>query len=271
MKNNNEKINEFLENKRINKEKFDDLKNIAKYTDFNIKIMRWFRDIHDFELVGWRNKNVTKSICDIMLTQEDIQLYALFCPSYKKGIDEFGFRVDDVGATTKNGLNKLKELYEITKKNNFKVKKPKAIFFDLALEQPEKTILMLDDLEKNILNFKKYVPEEIEFVKLSDMFPELKDIIGYSGIITEPLLIQEDLLRRIIERGRKFYELFGWDEGKILERSKIIASSEAIVGSIIRRNMPNSIMLYTPTMLERAQVYSGMQQKNPLAIIVPKK
>lgn len=65
---------------------------------------------------------------------------------------------------------------------------------------------MLDDLEKNIENFKKYVPENMEFSLLSEEFPELMDIIGYHGIVIEPLPVDEIILKRIIERGKKFYD-----------------------------------------------------------------
>mgnify|MGYP000520828319 FL=1 len=100
----------------------------------------------------------------------------------------------------------------------------------------------------------------MEFSLLSEEFPELMDIIGYHGIVIEPLPVDEIILKRIIERGKKFYELFGWSLEKIEERSKIIASSEAIVGTFLRTKMPDAIMIYTPTMLERAQVYSGKHQ-----------
>lgn len=33
--------------------------------------------------------------------------------------------------------------------------------------------------------------------------------------------------------------------------------------------MPDAIMIYTPTMFEKAQVYSGKHQDKPLAIIIP--
>ena len=70
---------------------------------------------------------------------------------------------------------------------------------------------------------------------------------------------------------KKFYELFGWSMNQIVSRSRVIASGEAIVGTFLRYNMPDSIMIYTPTMLERAQIYSGKHQDDPLAIIIPKK
>ena len=111
----------------------------------------------------------------------------------------------------------------------------------------------------------------MKFSLLSEKFPELMDIIGYEGIIVEPLPVNDVILNRIIDRGRKFYELFGWSMQQIEMRSRVIASSEAIVGAFIRNRMPEDIMVYTPTMLERAQVYSGKHQDNPLAIIIPKK
>ncbi len=33
--------------------------------------------------------------------------------------------------------------------------------------------------------------------------------------------------------------------------------------------MPDAIMIYTPTMFEKAQVYYGKHQDKPLAIIIP--
>ena len=56
----NNKLNEFLKNEKISKEYFDDLKNVANYTEFDEKILNWFRYLQSFETIGWRNKLVTK-------------------------------------------------------------------------------------------------------------------------------------------------------------------------------------------------------------------
>ncbi len=271
MNNLSEKINEFLDGEKIAKEYFEELKMVAKMSDFNYDILRWFRFLQTIEIAGWRNKKVSIKICELLLSGELIQFYSLFCPSYKKGKGEVGFRTDDVGNTTKNGLKSLLAIYQQTLKMGFRCERPKAIFFDIALEQPEKTSSMLADLMTNIENFKKYVPEEIDFYLLSELFPELKEIVGCKGIIIEPLPVDEKVMNRIVERGKKFYQLFGWTDRQILKRSKIIASSEATVGTFLRRWNKNSIMVYTPTMLERAQVYSGKQQDDPLVIIFPDK
>jgi hypothetical protein len=168
-------------------------------------------------------------------------------------------------------LERLDEITKMTRRMGFKCEDPEAIFFDISLEQPEKTIYMIDDLNKNIENFCKYLPEGMKFSLLSEKFPELIDIIGYKGIAIEPLPVDDVILNRIIDRGKKFYELFGWSMEQIIARSRIIASSEATVGTFLRHRMSNAIMVYTPTMLERAQIYSGKHQNDPLAIVIPKK
>lgn len=268
----NQRLNIFLNNKRLSKEKFDDLKNIAEISNFNENILKWFIFLQNIEIIGWRPKQVSKSICNILMNNDNIEIYALFCPSYLKGDGAYGFRTDDVGETTKYGLKMLNYISNKTKELGFNIVKTSAIFFDLALEQADKSINKIDDLKINIENFKKYIPKNIEFSLLSEKFPELLDIIGYKGIEINPLPVSNTVLNRIIERGEKFYERFGWDEEKIINRSKIIASSENIVGTFIRYNIPNSIMVYTPTMLERAQVYSGYKfETDPLAIIFPKR
>ena len=267
----NKKLNEFLNGEKLSKENFDDLKNVANITNFDEKILTWFRYLQTIEVVGWRNKLVTKKICEILEKDQPLQFYSLFCPSYIKGDGEAGFRVDDVGNTTKNGLKRLSEITKMTRKLGFKCNDPEAIFFDISLEQPDKTIYMIGDLKKNIENFCKYLPEGMKFSLLSEKFPELMDIIGYKGIVVDPLPVDDVILNRIIDRGKKFYELFGWSMEQIIARSRVIASGEAIVGTFLRYRMPDSIMVYTPTMLERAQIYSGKHQDDPLAIIIPKK
>lgn len=267
----NNKLNTFLNNERISKEYYDELKYVAIITNFDYNILKWFRKLHSFEVQGWRNKTITKKICEMLANRGKIQFYALFCPSYLKGEGKAGFRTDDVGNTSKNGLQKLKEITAFTRELGFDCEVPEAIFFDIALEQPEKTIGMLEDLRTNIDNFLKYVPNDMKFSLLSERFPELLDIVGRAGIVLEPLPVDEKVLKRIVERGKKFYDLFGWEDEKIIARSKVIASSEAMVGTFLRYRIPNGIMVYTPTMLERAQVYSGKRQEDPLVIVVPKK
>lgn len=271
----NKLLNNYLKNKRIAKERFDDLKIVIEKVGYSEKILNWFSYLQEYEIVGWRPKLVTKKLCQILLNSNEknpLEFYALFCPSYKKGIGVHGFRNDDVGNTSRWGITKLNEIVEKSEQLGFVCQPPRAIFFDIALEQPETSINELEDLKKNIRNLKKYVPKGMSFELLSELFPFLFDTVGYRGIKIQPFPVPQVTLDRIIERGRKFYKLFGWTPKQIRERSEVIASSEALVGNTIRYLVPNSIMVYIPTMLERAQVYSGYKfETDPLLIIFPKR
>ena len=205
--------------------------------------------------------------------ENPITLYSLFCPSYKKGDGEIGFRIDDIGNTSISGINNLKEFFEATKNMGFAVNEPLAFFFDLAVERYEDLVSkdLLGDILINVNNFKRHLPANFKFIRLSDI-RELSDKIGFRGLSSSQIPIPQSAFDKIVERGRAFYELFGWSDAQIVKRSKIIACSEAYVGGYLRRNYPTGIMLYTPTMLERAEVYSGMDYINdPLPIIFPSK
>ena len=144
----------------------------------------------------------------------------------------------------------------------------------MNLEQPEKIVNPrgLNDLEKNIINFQKLVPFGMKFKKLSQLSSSLFLQIGYKGKSFDSPPIPESAFKRIVERGLKFYQNFGWNKEKVITRSKIIATCESLVGEYLKKNFKNGVMIYTPTMLERAQVYSGMSYEvDPLPMIFPKK
>lgn len=270
-------LTDFLENQRIAKWRFDELKDIDEYTGGNRNILEWFYWLQEIEIIGWRNKATTRKIADVLAKStnlDPITFYALFCPSYKKGEGAFGFRTDGVGETTKSGVANLVKVYEKTRELGFSCQKPLAIFFDLAVEQAErvKRGVGLGDMKINIDNLRRVLPETIDFTTLSKFDEDLAGRVGIDGVSLDPLPIPDEVFARIVKRGKAFYELFGWSEGEIVERTKVIASSEALVGESLRKKFPMGIMIYTPTMLERSQVYSGMEyQTNPLPIIFPKK
>ena len=209
----NKTLNDYLQGKRIAKDNYDDLKIVIEEIGYNKLVLDWFHYLQSIETVGWRPKLVTQKLARILANASKgtpVEFYALFCPSYKKGEGVHGFRTDDVGNTSLWGIETLRGIFSSTKKLGIPCKAPKAIFFNIAVEQPEKTLGEIKDLETNIVNLRKHIPEEMKFELLS----------------------------------------------------------EALVGNTIRYEMPNSIMVYTPTMLERARVYSGMKfESDPLPII----
>lgn len=275
-------VKNYLKTERVSRLEFDDLVNateavLDEHKIYIFKVLSWFRSLRDIEIEGWRTKESSRKIAKLIaggLRGKQVSFYSLFCPSYKKGDGAFGFRIDGVGTTTEVGLKNLVGINNLSRGLGIKTSSPIAIFFDIAVEQAEKVLAnnCIQDLETNMKNFRRKLPSGISFKKLSQYMPELFNEIGYKGIIKEPLPIPEDIFARIVERGKKFYDLFGWSNTQILERSRVIATSEALAGNALRSVIPNGIMVYTPTMLERAAVYSGMNYKNdPLPIIFPRK
>lgn len=278
-------INRALRGQRIDPSHFSELEYLWKLAkqspmrEENLKrsfALARFIQIH--EIAGWRNKTVTKKLWTILLENQrnsPLRFYAFFCPSYRKGINEVGFRTDGVGETTKRGLYALKILHQYANRLGFISEPPLAIFFDLAIEQFNAVIAqkLLTDLEKNFQNFKKEATQlnsEIIVQRLSHLDNFIQKI-GIKGVHKGPLGVPKEIFKRVVQRGRLFYRLFGWTDSQVIERSKIICRSESLVGAWLRQTYPFGIMLYTPTMLERLFVYSGMDYRHdPLPIITIK-
>lgn len=275
-------VNSYLDGIRISKNEFYDFKTVVE-TLRNVKeeklwkILDWFRFLHEIEIPGWRPRNSTRKMAHMLLENDKLHklvFYALFCPSYKKGKEEFGFRTDNVGETTLSGIKNLILLDKKTREFGFYCEKPISIFFDLAIEQADKVIAAggLRDLEKNIINFKNHLPDTVSFERLSEIAPNLFNQIGYEGKVIEPLLVSNKIFLRIVKRGKLFYQLFGWNDEQIIERSKIVATSEALTGNFLRNRYKNGIMVYTPTMLERSMLYSDNKlYDQPPPIVFPNK
>lgn len=275
------KVNRILGGKRIDPEEFSELKFIYEICgscvgeELRIKVLNFFLFVQKNETRGWRTRQMTRIIVDFLLNNtknNPITLYSLLCPSYKKGIGEFGVRTDGVGETTIVGIDRLFYFYEEILRMGFYVEKPLIIFFDLALEQYDKIVMenKLCDLNVNIKNIVSILPTNGVFYKLSD-YQYLLDEVGYKGITLDTLPITENLFNRILERGRLFYQLFKWSNKDIYNRTLTVVSSEAVVGKYLKAIIKNGVMLYTPKMLERAYIYSGLDlESNPLPVIFPK-
>lgn len=243
------------------------------------RVFELFRFIQTNEVVGWRSSIVTKKILRLLFAnnlEKPLGFYALFCPSYAKGLEQIGFRTDDVGDTTVNGLKYLDAITKLAYRLGFTVKKPAVIFFDLAVERAEKIIELnlVTDLETNFDNFRRrahLVSQDFQIERLSEL-DDMQSQIGFCGIQTGSLGVPKELFDKVVWRGNLFYKLFGWREDQVRRRSEVICRSESFVGGYLRRRFPDDIFIYTPTMLERLFVYSGYKYKsNPLPIITIKK
>lgn len=233
------------------------------------RVISAFKFIHNNEIVGWRNKQVTNKIVELLLRNKFV-LYVLFCPSYKKGFDALGY-TGKIGENTKKGIEVLTKFESFFSSLGIELA-TKAIFFDIAVERFNDLKLSdqdwIHDLQNNYYDLLNKVPFNFETTRLSS-HTELMSRIGYEGIANKDA-VPNEVYNRILERGRKFYLHFGWDEEQIKERTDIVVGSESYVGNWLRKEYPHSIMLYIPTMLERLYIYSGHNYKtDPLAVICP--
>lgn len=275
----NDKINQFLAGRKLPVSQYRELRWVGDQLamtpiDRLNKIFGWFRFVQDMEIPGWRTRQTDKKMIEVLVNNSEsnkLVFYALFCPSYKKGDGKFGFRTDGVGQTSLSGMYNLMMCHDKALELGFVVDNPLAIFFDLALEQYDLLVKEngVQDLETNIANLKKIAPPGVSFLRLSDM-GTLEKEIGYRGL-KGCSFDKTEILDRIVERGKKFYKLFGWTDEQIKERSTIVANSEHRVAQFLKDEFPHGIMVYTPTMLERAEIYSSKIDAEQIPILFPQK
>lgn len=273
----NNRINNFLKGTKIKLEYFKELRLIGDlFKNLNDNklnsIFCWMRFIQENEIVGWRSKTGTIKMCRMLLeasSKNPVTFYALFCPSYKKGPRVYGFRTDGIGVTSMLGIKNLDLANKTAQKLGFCVTRAVAIFFNLAIEQYDKIKLAneLGDLDINAANLKLKLPKNFDFVKLSDI-KKLEKTIGYQGLLKN--YFKDDVvIKRIVERGKKFYQLFNWNQESIEKRSIVVANSESFVATYLKETYPRGIMIYTPTMLERSRIYALDNDPDPIPILFP--
>lgn len=130
----NKTLNEYLDNKRISKDRYYDLRIVVEEIGYNKTVLDWFIHLQSIETVGWRPKLVTQKLAKMIANaskETPIEFYALFCPSYKKGIGVHGFRIDDVGNTSLWGIKVLKEIVDKTTKLGIHVNPQELSFLTL--------------------------------------------------------------------------------------------------------------------------------------------
>lgn len=274
----NDRVNLLLRNEKIEIAHFKELRfvgDLLKNTsdeEFN-RIISFFRFVQINEIPGWRTKQMTQRLCSILAQnskQKPVLFYELLCPSYAKGLGAFGFRIDGIGPTSIRGIKNLENAYLVAKKLGFFVDPPLAIFFDLAIEQYERVCQFdkLSDIDINAKNIIKELPSYFSFLRLTEV-SELRASVGFAGLKGEHFK-NERILESVILRGSKFYQLFGWNDTQIKERSIVVANSESYVAKYLKNRYPLGVMIYTPTMLERSKIYSPDDDVNPIPILFPK-
>jgi adenylate kinase len=214
------------------------------------------------EYNSFRSKKETeiliKSLLDSILNKKQILVFALFCPSYKKGFNSVGFNIK-IGDTSKIGIENLSRISNKAKFYDFDCCLY-AIFSDLALENYNKLnnsdFINLDENFNDLSNYGKQINKKIRFLKLSEI-GNCKNRIGYQGIESGKISISKKDLKNIVWRSLPLYkDILGWDEEKLLKRTENLARSCSIMTEEIKKINSNCMMVMTENIYERGKFYS---------------
>ena len=248
--------------------------------DLLSKLTNWWLYLCENGNEEFRDKNTNKNLlykaAKALKQNEELTIYAVYCPSYKVDTNAYGY-TGVVGNHTKKMINAFVDFIYLTNKVGIKVKGI-AFFSDLLLENLDKLINTdyLKDLGANYSEFEKLFNDLdkdnlIEVKKLSSI-SELKTSIGVKGITDGGLGIPPEVYEIVYTRNLVFYkEKLGWGDQRVKERTEILARCYSFMGKIFKNYFLNGIMFWTESAYERARMYNGMDQENPIPIIFPLK
>ncbi len=236
------------------------------------KLLLW---IEENECPNLRTNKETENLIKFLIesynTGKEINVFALFCPSYKKGKAEVGFKIE-IGETTKKGLHNLNLIVKKFKEFGFNTN-GLAVYSDLALENFDKLLKKdLADLETNYNSFSEFgFKFDLAITKLSEI-GSCFNSIGFQGINSETCDYNDEKIEALVLRSKPFYEeVLGWKVEDIKKRTINLINSCSKMGEEIRKLNPLSVMLITENMYERAKFYYASMEENPLPIVYPAK
>ncbi len=242
-------------------------------------LINWWSFLNRTTALEWRDhatsNKIQKIISKSVSLNKQITFYAVYCPSYKKGVGAFGY-TGKTGDYTRETIKKMCE-FILKSKGIGLYLNAIAYFSDLLLENIEKLAgtSYKDDLEKNYKDFTNIVTDcskgLVQTKKLSEI-EEFKLNLGEMGMIGENNVLPENIYQRIIDRNVVFYKNnLGWNNEMIEKRTNVLAGSYTYMGNIFRKMYPLGIMYWTESAYERGVMYSGNEQLDPIPIIYPKK
>ncbi len=220
-----------------------------------------------------------KVLFDATVYNIPINFLILLCPSYKRGLNALGIKVEP-GQTTfvafKNGIR--------IKENTEKIGIPctlNAYFYDIAIENAEAyNSENWQELEMNILMDKMISKTlDIPYSVMSKDFEVLSEKIGRKGLLNsnideliDQLKINKDVLSNVIKKSVIFYkDHFGWDEQKSTIRAKEVGCVYSMESLELRRYYKNPAVIYSAYSYERSFLYAGPDLEAKIGIVYPKK
>ena len=248
----------------------EELDILKKITEFVLWIYK--NECRNFRTLK-ETEELIKTLIVALRENKPILIFNLFCPGYKKGKEVYGFN-EHIGNTTKRGIANLSAILKKAKSLGIPCY-AQAIYSDLALENFSKlTKKDLEDLKINFENFKSYgekINSEIEFLLLSQI-ENCNEKIGFEGITSGEVLLDENEILRITKRSYPFYrDILGWKEKDIVTRTEDLARSCAMMAQEIKKQNNLLIKVMSENMYERGKFYQGSFENKNLPIFYPKK
>lgn len=239
-------------------------------------LLSWWNLVNLISNKEWRDKITARIIQRnailSLIENKPLEIYSIFCPSYKKGNGEYGY-MGVIGNHTKAYIHKLSGFVKLSKELGLSIHAT-AYFSDLLLENYEciQGTTYKEDLKTNYLSFKREFLDVGNFVetKLLSSINELSKGIGEKGIRKGVINIPIEIFEKILERNKVFYiNGLGWTNSMVKERTDILISSYSLMGLVFRKMYPNGIMFWVESAYERGVMYNGYDQDAPIPTIYP--
>lgn len=243
------------------------------------KAMKWWQLVNRISNAEFRDEDtcvvLQKNIIHQIINDQPVLFYAVYCPSYKKGINSYGY-TGKVGQHTKRSIKIFSNFVIETEKIGIKTDAV-AYFSNLILENYDKLIgtSFKDDLASNYTNF------QLEFASCSQgkiktaLLSSLESIrrtIGEKGLRKGEIGVPHSIYRSVFNRNKVFYtDKLGWTADMVKERTDVLFRSYAMMGKIFHTLYPYGIMFWTENAYERGAMYQGVSKKCIVPIIYPKK
>ncbi|MEK6913494.1 MAG: hypothetical protein AABW47_02370 [Nanoarchaeota archaeon] len=243
-----------------------------------IKIMlNWWVCLEKYTNIEWRDAFTTRIVqerlINAILAGQSLVFFSIFCPTYKKGVGQFGYQ-RSIGDNTKQLIESISSFVE--ESDNLGVKIEMTFYFsDLLLENYNNLVgtgykedlgCCYESFLKEVLFWSK---GKIKIELLSSI-PKCKYLIGEAGVKSNSD-VNLEIYERVLNRDKIFYiENLGWNMDMVKKRTNIIFGSYIKLCGIFYELYPSAIMFWTESAFERGLIYRA-KTKESIPIVYPKK
>ncbi len=251
------------------------------YTDSDLNIIKII--LHQWMFVCRNTKMELlsdveiKSLINLLIksvrSQEYLDVVAIFCPSYKKGVGCYGYN-QQIGKNTVKQLNLLSGFINAAKAVSFKLN-CHVYFCDLILENFFR-LIDSDEYERDLeCNFNSFRERALTLMPTANIeklssFGYLNESLGPYGIARLVNESSKNIYKQVFLRNKAFYKTcFNWSDEEIRERTLILMGSYALMGNFFKERFPLGLMFWTESMYERAAMYSLDTGVDTFPIIFP--